>query len=69
MAQEDLLEPMLRDSLKKELLPVVLEGTTVAFAGLGNDAGLIGALYNFLAREKKKVDNTCNILYNITVSL
>ena len=54
MAQQDLLEPMLQDSLKKELLPVVLDKTTVAFAGLGNDAGLIGALYNFLAREKKR---------------
>ncbi len=54
MAQQDLLEPKLQDSLKKELLPVVLDKTTVAFAGLGNDAGLIGALYNFLAREKKR---------------
>ena len=54
MAQQDLLEPMLQDSLKKELLPVVLDKTTEAFAGLGNDAGLIGAQYNFLAREKKR---------------
>ncbi|WP_416181592.1 ROK family protein [Acidaminococcus timonensis] len=54
MAQQDLLEPMLKDSLKKELIPLILDRTTVTFAGLGNDAGLIGALYNFLAREKRR---------------
>lgn len=54
MAQQDLLEPMLKDSLKKELIPLIYDHTTVAFAQLGNDAGLIGALYNFLVQEKKR---------------
>ncbi len=53
MAQKELLEPLLKKALEKELIPVVREGTEFAFADLGNDAGLIGALYNFLAREKK----------------
>lgn len=54
MAQQELLEPMLKDSLKKELIPLIYDRTTVAFAQLGNDAGLIGALYNFLVQEKKR---------------
>jgi len=53
MASRDLLDPMLRHALQKELNPYIYDHTEIAYAALGNDAGMIGALYNFLWREKK----------------
>lgn len=53
MAAKDLLDPMLRHALQKELNPYIYENTEIVYAALGNDAGMIGALYNFLWREKK----------------
>ncbi len=44
-AQADYLLPILREALRERLLPPLLAGTRFAFARLGNDAGLIGALY------------------------
>ncbi|MBQ7516230.1 MAG: ROK family protein [Schwartzia sp.] len=44
-AQADYLEPLLRDALRERLLPTLFEGIRFGFARLGNDAGLLGALY------------------------
>jgi predicted NBD/HSP70 family sugar kinase len=48
MAQEGFLKPRLLEALRAALLPRVYAGTRFAFAQLGNDAGMIGALYCLL---------------------
>lgn len=53
-AQEKYLYPMLDKALRKKLLPLVYEKVTLRFAALKNDAGMIGALFNFLMREKER---------------
>ena len=50
-AQSDYLYPLLDAALRKRLIPPVYESTTLCFAALKNDAGMIGALYNFLLRN------------------
>ena len=51
MAQETYLKPRLLVELQ-ELMPAsILEHTTLAFAKLQNDAGMLGALYNFRQRH------------------
>lgn len=54
-AQADYLYPQLDKALRKRLIPLVYEKTTLRFATLQNDAGMIGALYNFLLRHGKAV--------------
>jgi predicted NBD/HSP70 family sugar kinase len=51
MAQTKYIGPRLDAELKKDLLPVIYAGTKGVFAKLGNDAGTIGAVYNFLQRK------------------
>ena len=51
-AQEAYLYPKLDAALRKRLLPLIYERLKLRFAALKNDAGLIGALYNFLLRSK-----------------
>ena len=53
-AQEIYLYPILDGALRKRLLPLVYEHLTLRFASLKNDAGMIGALCNFLMREKER---------------
>ena len=48
MAQEEVLRPPLEEALKHRLPPIVYEATTISFAVTQNDAGMLGALYNFL---------------------
>jgi predicted NBD/HSP70 family sugar kinase len=48
MAQAKYIGPRLDAELKKALLPVIYKGTRGVFAKLGNDAGMVGAVYNFL---------------------
>lgn len=48
MAQEEYLQPLIDRALQQRLLPSVYENTQLAFAKLGNNAGMLGALYNFL---------------------
>ena len=48
MAQTKYIGPRLDTELKKALLPVIYKGTRGVFAKLGNDAGMTGAVYNFL---------------------
>lgn len=53
-AQEKYLYPILDGALRKRLLPLVYDRLTLRFASLKNDAGMIGALCNFLMRNKEK---------------
>jgi predicted NBD/HSP70 family sugar kinase len=48
MAQAKYIGPRLDAELKKALLPVIYKGTRGVFAKLGNDAGMVGAVYNLL---------------------
>ena len=48
MAQQDYLRPRLEASLLKALSPQLRGKTRIDFARLGNDAGMTGALRNFL---------------------
>ena len=50
-AQEAYLYPLLDTALRKKLFPLVYEKLTLRFAALQNDAGMLGALYNFLMRQ------------------
>lgn len=48
MAQEEFLRPRIDKALKEVLVTKVYENTKIDFAKRQNDAGMIGALYNFL---------------------
>lgn len=48
MAQEAYLRPRIDLALKKNLIDRIYRHTKVAFAARQNDAGMLGALYNFL---------------------
>lgn len=50
MAQEKVLRPLLEAELERLVPPSLRAATTLSFAHLGNDAGMIGALY--LLRSK-----------------
>lgn len=50
-AQADSLYPLLDSALRKRLIPLVYDKMTLRFAVLKNDAGMIGALYNYLKRH------------------
>ena len=54
MAQTKYIGPRLDAELKKALLPLIYKGTQGVFAKLGNDAGMAGAVYNFLQRKNGK---------------
>ena len=47
MAQKKFLENEIIDSLKRYLKPILAEHLQVCFAEYGNEAGMVGALYNF----------------------
>lgn len=51
MAQEQFLKPKIKDALRKELIKTIYENTRIEFAKRQNDAGMIGALYNFLNKK------------------
>ena len=51
-AQAEYLYPLLDESLRRRLIPPVYDNMTLRFAVLKNDAGMTGALYNFLHSEK-----------------
>lgn len=48
MAQEAVFRPLLEQDVARQLPPAMYEHTRIAFASLGNDAGMIGALYHLL---------------------
>lgn len=54
MAQEEYLKPRIVKALEKYLLPVLLEHTEIVFAKHRNDAGMLGAFYHFMQRQKKE---------------
>ncbi|GEN56177.1 hypothetical protein GCM10012290_06690 [Halolactibacillus alkaliphilus] len=49
--QKDYLYPRIMEQLKQDVLPELLEKTTIDFASNLNHAGLVGALRNFLIQE------------------
>ena len=51
MAQKDYLQPRIEKAVKAKLPPEIWSGMEIAFAELGNDAGMLGALYNLLQRK------------------
>ena len=51
MAQKEYLKDMLRESLDKHLLPSVAQHTRLEFAQNENQAGMLGAYYNFRSRH------------------
>lgn len=52
MAQEQYLRPRIELALKKYLLPSIADKTRLAFAAHQNSAGMLGAFYNFMERNK-----------------
>jgi predicted NBD/HSP70 family sugar kinase len=54
MEQAGYFKPRLEQAMAAVLLPFVYERTDLAFASLGNDAGMIGALYCHLQKESMK---------------
>lgn len=52
MAQDIYLKPRINNALKKYLLPSISEKTRLEFAKHKNDAGMLGAFYNFKNRHK-----------------
>lgn len=53
MSQREYLMPGIKASLEKYLIPAVREKTKIAFAQNGNQAGMLGAYYHFVAKHKK----------------
>lgn len=51
MAQKEYLEPLINDSIAKNIEDYRFFKTKILFAELENDAGMIGALYNFKKRH------------------
>lgn len=51
MVQKEYLKDLLRDSLDKYLLPSVAQHTRLEFAQNQNQAGMLGAYYNFRSRH------------------
>lgn len=51
MAQKEYLKDLLRDSLDRYLLPSVAQHTRLEFAQNQNQAGMLGAYYNFRSRR------------------
>ncbi|HFI0634998.1 TPA: ROK family protein [Streptococcus suis] len=51
MAQKEYLGPILQESLKRHLLPSLVEHTKLAFAEHENAAGMLGAFYHFQQKQ------------------
>lgn len=49
--QKDYLFPLIKEQLKNDIIPAILNNTKIEIAGNLNDAGMIGALRNFLLQE------------------
>ncbi len=54
MAQEAYLKPRIEAAITTYLVPSIREKTTLSFAAHGNDAGMRGAFYHFMARTCKR---------------
>lgn len=53
MAQEEYLSGLINTALDRYLVSSIREKTTIAFAHYKNDAGMLGAFYNFMQRQQK----------------
>lgn len=51
MARSTYLKPRIEAKLKQKLRPLIFEKTKITFASRQNDAGMLGALYNFNQRK------------------
>ena len=51
MVQEAVIRPILEAKLQARLVERVYQSTKIAFASCGNNAGMLGALYNFLQKQ------------------
>lgn len=51
MAQGEVLRPLLEQHIQERVAPTLYERTALAFAALGNTAGMVGALYHFLQEQ------------------
>lgn len=54
MAQREMLQPIIEQQLDTLVMPAMRAGTRLEFARLGNDAGMLGALYAFLQADAKQ---------------
>ena len=54
MEQKQTLEPLIVEQVKKYLKPVIMEKTKIAFASHGNTAGMLGAFYHFMEKNKNE---------------
>ena len=52
MAQEEYLNDMLQKAVKRYLLETIGDNTRIVFAKHKNDAGMLGAFYNFLQKRQ-----------------
>lgn len=52
MEQKDFLRPKLEKALKEKMLGYILDRTKFDFAKNGNQAGMLGAYYNFITKNK-----------------
>lgn len=58
MSRREFIRPRLEAALQKALSPQLRGKTRIDFARLGNDAGMIGALRNFLDRQPSLPEKT-----------
>lgn len=54
MEQQEFLEPLINQAIKEKIQDSFFLSTKIVFAQLKNDAGLVGALYNFLEQNQIK---------------
>lgn len=54
MAQEAYLKPRIEAALKRYLLPTVAANTALLFAAYRNEAGMLGAFYHFIDKQKER---------------
>lgn len=54
MGQQEYLNPLIQEAVAKRIEDPFFLSTDIAFAELGNDAGLLGALYHFKQKQRIK---------------
>ena len=54
MEQEDFIKPILINKIKEKVSYNFIKNTNINFASLGNKAGMVGALYNYLYKNYKQ---------------
>ena len=54
MERKEYLYPQIRKRVDRYLLPFISSKTRLAFAELGNTAGMLGAYYHFTDRQKER---------------